>query len=78
MKYTSVAVDVSRDEIIERDGQACYLCGEELSIHEVTFDHVVPLSRGGTHTPENVRIAHHSCNSKKGSRRIEGLDLSRW
>ena len=70
------AVDVSRDDIIARDGQACYLCGRELSIHEVTLDHVTPLSQGGTHTPDNVRLAHGSCNSKKGARRIEVVDLS--
>lgn len=30
-----------------------------------TIDHIVPLSKGGTHTWENVRLAHMSCNAGK-------------
>lgn len=68
MKFTTIVEDVSRDEIIARDGQDCYLCGEWVSIREMTFDHVVPLSKGGTHTPENVKLAHRGCNSRKGAK----------
>jgi 5-methylcytosine-specific restriction endonuclease McrA len=69
--YTSVVEDVSRDEIIARDGQSCYLCGKEVSIHDLTLDHVLALANGGSHTPDNIRIAHRSCNSKKGTRFVE-------
>lgn len=30
-----------------------------------SVDHVIPLSKGGTHTWDNVKLAHKSCNSKK-------------
>jgi 5-methylcytosine-specific restriction endonuclease McrA len=33
-----------------------------------TLDHVVPLAKGGTHQPENVRLAHAVCNSRKNDR----------
>lgn len=73
MKLTEIVVDVSRDEIIQRDGQACYLCGKEISIHAITLDHIVPLSRGGTHTPLNVRVACQPCNSRKGKKLLSEL-----
>jgi len=52
-------------DIIWRDGRRCYLCGKLLKISRVTLDHVIPLSRGGHHTPENVRIACEPCNGAK-------------
>jgi 5-methylcytosine-specific restriction endonuclease McrA len=32
------------------------------------LDHIVPLSRGGTHEPSNVQLAHYGCNSKRGAK----------
>ena len=58
--------DVSYEELRKRDGDNCYLCGLFLSVHEMTFDHIVPLVRGGEHTASNLRLAHRSCNSRKG------------
>lgn len=66
--YTDVLEDVSRDEIAARDKNLCHVCGLWVSIHEVTLDHVVPLIKGGTHTADNIKIAHRECNSRKGKR----------
>lgn len=62
-------------EIAERDAWRCHLCGDlvdsQLSWPDPmspSLDHVVPLSLGGSHTPENVRLAHVRCNSAKGNR----------
>jgi 5-methylcytosine-specific restriction endonuclease McrA len=63
-----VVVDITYDEIRQRDGDDCYLCGKFVSVHDMTFDHVMPLSEGGDHAPDNVRIAHRVCNSQKGAR----------
>jgi 5-methylcytosine-specific restriction endonuclease McrA len=35
---------------------------------KVTLDHIIPLSKGGTHTWDNVRPAHRRCNELKGDR----------
>jgi 5-methylcytosine-specific restriction endonuclease McrA len=43
----------------------CYLCGEQLDERTVTMDHVMPLSRGGSHTIENVAPACGFCNCSK-------------
>lgn len=55
--------------IIERDGMVCHICGKPIADRRsLEFDHVVPLAKGGAHTPENVRPAHKRCNRKKGYR----------
>lgn len=51
-------------------GGVCAYCG---SSRTVTADHVVPISRGGTNFPANIRPACKSCNSSKGSKK-----LSEW
>lgn len=59
---------ISRDQVIERDHSTCYLCGRnELANDEIHIDHVIPLSRGGHHVAENVRVACAPCNLRKGA-----------
>jgi len=36
-------------------------------MEDLHFDHVVPLSKGGPHTTENIRPSHSTCNLKKGA-----------
>lgn len=64
------------DNIRERDNQMCHLCDKWVSIHDASLDHVVPLSRGGDHTAENIKLAHKLCNSKKGDRLMGEIDWS--
>lgn len=63
---------VSRRRVFERDGWRCQLCRRLVRrdvsmghLLEPTIDHIVPLSRGGTHEYRNVQTAHRKCNSKK-------------
>ncbi|REH88586.1 HNH endonuclease [Staphylococcus felis] len=65
--------NISIKGLIKRDGQKCYLCGNDVIFSENTNDdyypsieHVKPLSKGGTHTWDNVKIAHRKCNWEKG------------
>ena len=60
-------------DIIERDGLICYLCQRPVEREDATLDHVQPLSRGGVHTPLNARVAHRSCNSRKGKKLLTEL-----
>lgn len=48
-----------------RASGTCHLCGQPGAD---TWDHVVPLSRGGTNDYANLRPAHRSCNSRKRDR----------
>jgi 5-methylcytosine-specific restriction endonuclease McrA len=65
--YTPVAkrVAFTRNNVFLRDRFRCQYCGEETKL---TFDHVVPRSRGGDTTWTNIVAACGPCNLKKGSR----------
>ncbi len=69
---------IKLQDVAERDHHICYLCGKEVSVHDATFEHVIPLSDGGVHTPENVRLAHGVCNSRKGAKLLAEIDFSKW
>ena len=60
------------DEVAERDGWRCGICGERVGKkfpaghkRSATVDHIVPLIAGGDDLKVNLQLAHHSCNSKK-------------
>lgn len=42
----------------------------------MTLDHIIPLSKGGSHTADNLQCAHFMCNSKKGDAMPEWQDAS--
>lgn len=62
------------DEIAARDKNRCHICRRLVSKkpypHPLSrsLDHLVPLSKDGEHTPENVRLAHLGCNVSKKDR----------
>ncbi len=55
----------TRFNVFLRDGFTCQYCGDTA---ELTFDHVVPRSRGGRTTWENIVAACSPCNLRKGGR----------
>lgn len=61
-------VKFSRMNVMLRDGFACQYCGKQAALKELTYDHVVPRSRGGQTTWENIVTACKSCNGRKGAR----------
>jgi 5-methylcytosine-specific restriction endonuclease McrA len=74
-KQESASGPVLLAEIANRDQWRCHLCGSAVDSDlswpdpmSPSLDHVVPLSLGGPHTPENVRLAHVRCNTAKGNR----------
>ena len=54
--------------LFARDAQLCLYCGREFSRPSLTRDHVLPLSKGGRDTWENVVSACFTCNSRKSNR----------
>lgn len=55
-------LDIARQDVWRRDGGKCVRCGSE---ERVEFDHIVPISRGGTHQPSNLRLLCKSCRQIK-------------
>jgi 5-methylcytosine-specific restriction endonuclease McrA len=63
-----VRVAFSRRNVFVRDEFSCQYCGLRLGPGELTCDHVVPRSRGGHSSWENVVAACGPCNRRKGNR----------
>ena len=59
-------VKLSRREVFIRDAYTCQYCGRQS--HDLTIDHVVPRSRGGVHSWENLVSACKPCNHRKGGK----------
>src|SRR6201993_2404749 len=58
---------LSRKNILLRDRNTCQYCGVVLPSSELTLDHVIPRSRGGLSTWENLVACCHPCNRRKGN-----------
>ena len=64
------AVVFSRKNLFKRDRYTCQYCGIQPGPEELTVDHVVPRSRGGTSTWENCVLACVRCNTKKANKTL--------
>ncbi|MBI2425627.1 MAG: HNH endonuclease [Candidatus Hydrogenedentes bacterium] len=69
--YVHNTLRFSRRNLLTRDQHKCQYCGCPLSGKNLTIDHVMPRSRGGQDTWENVVLACSSCNVRKGNRTPE-------
>ena len=58
----------TRFNVFLRDRFSCQYCDGRLPTQELTFDHVIPRSRGGGTNWENVVTACGACNLRKGNR----------
>lgn len=58
----------SRANIFIRDHYRCQYCGKHFRTEDLTFDHVVPIARGGKKNWENIVTACWRCNNHKSGR----------
>ncbi len=58
----------TRFNVFLRDEWKCQYCATDFKTHELTFDHVIPRSRGGGTNWENIVAACRGCNTVKGSK----------
>ncbi|WP_441804420.1 HNH endonuclease [Mammaliicoccus vitulinus] len=72
--------NISIDRLIKRDGDNCYICNEAINkdVHYneddyPNIEHIKPLSKGGTHTWDNVKLAHRKCNLEKGIKDLTNI-----
>jgi hypothetical protein len=68
-------IRISADVLIERDGNVCHICLTQIDLSlarnsrfGATIDHVIPVSKGGADTLDNMKLAHWICNIKKGNK----------
>lgn len=77
--------DISLSKLIKRDNNVCYICNGKCNKKDYTrnkqgyfivgkdypsIDHVTPVSKGGTHTWDNIKLAHHYCNTIKNDKEV--------
>ena len=72
-------VKFNRRNIFARDESRCQYCGKKFPTPELSLDHVIPRSRGGRTSWENLVCSCTHCNARKGGRLPEeaGLKLVR-
>ena len=78
-RVPDAAWNALRRRVIARDTYCC-ICGEvvDKSLRfpdpmSATVDHVIPVVDGGQHTLDNCRLAHYSCNSRRGSKSLDDV-----
>ena len=75
VKFRFTTMACNRQNIIWRDNSQCQYCANYFSSDKLTMDHVLPKSRGGKNTWENLVAACKKCNQKKGSRTINESNM---
>ncbi|MBU0687417.1 MAG: HNH endonuclease [Candidatus Margulisbacteria bacterium] len=76
VNYVSIPynnVVLTRKNIYLRDNHTCQYCGKSGNL---TIDHVIPKSRGGNDTWENIVTCCVRCNNRKGDKSLEEIGLS--
>lgn len=71
LAHRRVTPPLTNRELFRRDRHMCLYCGRSHGDHELTRDHVKPLSRGGRDHWSNVVAACRRCNAHKGGRTPE-------
>ncbi len=61
-----LTVRLTRRNLMLRDAHQCQYCGKRPLLRELNIDHVLPRSRGGADTWENLVTACRVCNLRKG------------
>ena len=75
MPGRSKAVRVRNRRRLAAQKASCHICGDTIDYElpyldpgEFVVDHVIPLNRGGTDTPDNTAAAHRACNRAKSDK----------
>lgn len=82
-RMRKVDKSISLKRLYLRDGGKCWICGDKCDFNDCrhdengnfivgsmypSIDHVYPISKGGAHSWNNVKLAHHYCNTLKNDK----------
>lgn len=70
-KLPKASIKFNRKNIFARDKNKCQYCGKKVPTSELSLDHVIPRTQGGTSNWKNIVCACTNCNKLKGGRRPE-------
>jgi 5-methylcytosine-specific restriction endonuclease McrA len=63
----NITVDELRHLVYESYGNPCKYCGRIITINNLVFDHIIPISRSGTSNKGNLQVICKTSNGMKGS-----------
>lgn len=66
---------LSAENLFRRDHHLCGYCGRFCRGDAATMDHIIPVSKGGSHSWTNVVCACRKCNNHKGDRLLKDIDM---
>ena len=61
-------------KVVRRDSQLCQVCFKYVRDDELEFDHIIPVSKGGPTSVDNIRILCRDCNRSKSNTLDEFLE----
>lgn len=64
-------IKFSRENIFQRDKYTCLYCGQIFPMKNLTLDHIIPKSRGGKTTWDNIASACKPCNNHKDNKMLQ-------
>jgi len=73
IRIPRTVLHATRANILLRDDETCQYCGKHT--RELTLDHVIPRSRGGQSTWENLVACCKACNGKKGNHLLKEVNM---
>jgi len=73
VRIPRIALQPTRANILLRDDETCQYCGKRS--RDLTLDHIIPRSRGGQGTWENLVASCKYCNGKKGNRLLKEVGM---
>lgn len=73
--YKKWRIKFSRKNIFERDNHTCQYCAKVFPTSKLNIDHIIPRSKGGKTSWENVALSCISCNTKKRDRTPEEANM---
>jgi 5-methylcytosine-specific restriction endonuclease McrA len=74
--YRYTQARCSRKHLILRDRSTCQYCGIHCTSKTISIDHIIPRSKGGNSSWENLVVACSSCNHKKANKHLHEAGMS--
>lgn len=69
------SVTVTKNNIAIRDNYTCQYCNKRIYQSQLTLDHIIPSSKGGKSTWENLVCCCQKCNLKKGNKLLSEINM---
>lgn len=69
-KIRSISRNISREvqlKVFKRDSQICQMCGKNVPLDKINFDHIIPWSKGGSSDEFNIRLLCEECNKSRSN-----------